>query len=186
MYAQVTFKSAAIRGGETDHPVELTFFTDYSLRVLMYLGVRQDHLCLISDIARDYDISRNHLVKVVHGLARGGFLRTFRGRGGGVTLARKPEDICIGDVVRYTEGAFKPVECFHDDGNCVIAPACFLPAILNEAFRNFIATLDRYTLADLLRKRTELDQILASAARPRPRSRRIPQPVRTRTGAIRN
>lgn len=163
--------------------MELTFYTDYSLRVLIYLGVRQDHLCLISDIARDYGISRNHLVKVVHGLARGGFLSTFRGRGGGIMLARKPEDIGLGDVVRYTEGSFKPVECFRAENNCVITPACFLPAVLNEAFRNFISTLDRYTLTDLLQKRTELDHFLSSAPRPRPRSGRAPAPTRVRAHA---
>ncbi len=153
----------------------------------MYLGVRQDNLCLISDIARDYGISRNHLVKVVHGLARGGFLRTFRGRGGGVTLARKPAEIRLGDVVRYTEGEFKPVECFHDHNGCVVTPACFLPAILNEAFRNFTATLDRYTLSDLLVKRSELGHLLAStAARGEPRPRRASAPSRSRLGLARN
>lgn len=159
--------------------MELTFYTDYSLRVLMYLGVRHDRLCLIGDIARDYGISRNHLVKVVHGLAREGFLSTFRGRGGGITLARKPSEIRIGDVVRFTEGSFKPVECFRPDNTCAITAACSLPAILSEAFRNFISTLDRYTLADLLRQRAEIDQLLSSAPRPRPRSRRAPLPRRT-------
>lgn len=161
--------------------MELTFYTDYALRVLMYLGVRHDQLCLISDIARDYGISRNHLVKVVHGLARGGFLSTFRGRGGGIMLARKAEDIRLGDVVRYTEGSYKPVECFREDNACVITPACRLPAILSEAFRNFISTLDRYTLADLLQKRSDIDHLLSAAPRPRPRSRRVPPPARART-----
>ncbi len=183
---QLYLTPAATPAAEWIRAVELTFFTDYSLRVLMYLGVRHDNLCLISDIARDYAISRNHLVKVVHGLARGGFLRTFRGRGGGVTLACKPEEIRLGDVVRYTEGAFKPVECFHDHNNCVVTPACFLPAILNEAFRNFISTLDRYTLADLLQKRSELDHLLSSASRPGSRSRRALAPVRPRAGSARS
>jgi Rrf2 family transcriptional regulator, nitric oxide-sensitive transcriptional repressor len=145
--------------------VELTFYTDYSLRVLIYLGVRGDRLCLISEIARDYGISRNHLVKVVHGLARGGFVHTYRGRGGGVTLGRKSEEIRLGDVVRHTEGPIRPVECFRDRNACVITPACTLPAILNEAFTGFLSVLDRYTLADLLARSQELDRLLAAAGR---------------------
>ena len=141
--------------------MELTFYTDYSLRVLMYLGVRPGKLCLISDIARDYGISRNHLVKVVHGLARGGFVSTYRGRGGGVTLARDPAQIRLGEVVRYTEGPIKPVTCFHRAELCVITPACTLPAILTEAVDNFLATLDRYTLADLLTHRRHLARLLS-------------------------
>jgi len=131
--------------------MELTFYTDYSLRVLMYLGLRRSKLSLISEIAGDYGISANHLVKVVHGLARGGFIRTYRGKGGGVTLAREPQDINIGAVVRYTEGAFKPVECFRGgDNHCVVTKACRLAGILQEACDSFLATLDRYSLADLL------------------------------------
>lgn len=131
--------------------MELTFYTDYSLRVLMYLGLRRCELSSISEIAGDYGISANHLVKVVHGLARGGFVRTYRGRGGGVTLARQPQEINIGAVVRYTEGAFKPVECFRgDDNHCLVTGACRLAGILQEACDSFLATLDRYTLADLL------------------------------------
>lgn len=131
--------------------MELTFYTDYSLRVLMYVGLRRSELSSISEIADDYGISANHLVKVVHGLARGGFIRTYRGKGGGVTLARKPQDINIGAVVRYTEGAFKPVECFRGDNNhCLVTGACRLAGILQEACDSFLATLDRYSLADLL------------------------------------
>lgn len=145
--------------------MELTFYTDYSLRVLMYVGARPGRLCLISDIASDYGISRNHLVKVVHGLARGGFLATYRGRGGGVTLSRDPADIRLGDVVRYSEGPIKPVTCFYDRELCVISPACMLPAILSEAVASFLATLDRYTLADLLTHRRHLLRLLSGPAK---------------------
>lgn len=145
--------------------MELTFYTDYALRVLIYLGVRSDGLCLISEIARDYGISRNHLVKVVHGLAKAGFVRTYRGRGGGVTLGRRPEEIRIGDVVRYTEGPIQPVECSREHNRCVITPACFLPSALDEAFASFLEVLDRYTLADALAKRAELGRILTASGR---------------------
>jgi Rrf2 family transcriptional regulator, nitric oxide-sensitive transcriptional repressor len=154
--------------------MELTFYSDYAMRVLIYLGVRTDRLCQISEIARTYGISRNHLVKVVHGLARAGFIKTYRGRAGGITLARKPEEIRLGDVLRYTEGSFQPVECFRAENECVITPACFLPAILNEAFRSFMSVLDRYTLADLLVRQNRLDTLLDTAGpgrRSRPTAR---------------
>ncbi len=142
--------------------MELTFYTDYSLRVLMYLGLNPGRLCSISEIAEHYHISRNHLVKVVHGLARGGFVRTYRGKGGGLTLASEPKEINIGAVVRYTEGPLKPVECFRDSANhCVISGACSLQAILYQACENFLATLDRHTLADLLAKAPQMKRLLA-------------------------
>ncbi|MGH7932486.1 MAG: RrF2 family transcriptional regulator [Candidatus Binataceae bacterium] len=142
--------------------MELTFHTDYALRVLTYLGLRPGRLCLIADIAEHYRISRNHLVKVVHRLARGGFVRTYRGKGGGVTLARAPGEINVGAVVRCTEGPVRLVECFRgEDNTCVISGACMLAGMLQEACENFLVTLDRYTLADLLTRRARLSRMLA-------------------------
>jgi len=153
--------------------MELTLYTDYSLRVLMYLGLRRSELSLISEIAGDYGISANHLVKVVHGLARGGFIRTYRGKGGGLALAREPQGINIGAVVRYTEGAFEPVECFRGaDNHCVVTGACRLAGILQEACDSFLAALDRYTLADLLVRRAELRRHLGIAPAKFGRARR--------------
>jgi Rrf2 family nitric oxide-sensitive transcriptional repressor len=146
--------------------MQLTYYTDYSLRVLMYLAVQPERRINISEIAERYGISRNHLVKVVHNLARGGLIKSYRGKGGGIKLARDPEQINIGAVVRYTEGPLKPVECFDAERNrCVIANVCGLAAIIAEACDNFFATLDRYTLADLLKWRSSLSKILASPAR---------------------
>ncbi len=143
--------------------MQLTYYTDYSLRVLMYLAVQRERMVNISEIAERYGISRNHLVKVVHNLARGGFIKSYRGKGGGVKLARDPEQINIGEVVRYTEGPPKPVECFDAKRNrCVIANVCGLADVIAEACDNFFATLDRYTLADLLKRRVRLSKILAS------------------------
>jgi Rrf2 family nitric oxide-sensitive transcriptional repressor len=136
--------------------VELTYYTDYSLRVLIYAGLRQEKLCLISEIAEHYKISENHLMKVVHGLAQGGFVRTYRGKGGGLALGKDPEAIVIGAVVRHMEGPFKLVECFRTGNKCAITGACDLPDILEEACEAFITVLDRYTLADLLEPRTQL------------------------------
>ena len=131
----------------------------------MYLAIQPERMANISEIAGRYGISRNHLVKVVHNLARGGFIRSYRGKGGGIKLARDPEQINIGEVVRYTEGPPKPVECFDAERNrCVIANVCGLAEVIAEACDNFFATLDRYTLADLVRRRTRLSKILTSPA----------------------
>jgi Rrf2 family transcriptional regulator, nitric oxide-sensitive transcriptional repressor len=145
--------------------VELTYYTDYALRVLVYAGLRPERLCLISEVAEGYGISENHLMKVVHGLAQGGFLRTYRGKGGGFTLAKDPKDITIGMVVRHMEGPFKPVECFRTGNKCAITGACDLPAMLDEAFQAFITVLDRYTLADILERRSHLGRRLFGPTR---------------------
>jgi Rrf2 family nitric oxide-sensitive transcriptional repressor len=145
--------------------MQLTYYTDYSLRVLMYLGVHRGRMANISEIAERYGVSRNHLVKVVHNLARGGFIKSYRGKGGGIELARDPAQINIGEVVRYTEGPPKPVECFDVERNrCVITQVCSLAEITLEACNNFFATFDRYTLADLLQHRGRLAKILAAPA----------------------
>jgi Rrf2 family transcriptional regulator, nitric oxide-sensitive transcriptional repressor len=105
----------------------------------------------------------------VHNLARGGFIKSYRGKGGGIKLARDPEQINVGEVVRYTEGPPKPVECFDAERNrCVIANVCGLAAVIAEACDNFFATLDRYTLADLLKRRSSLSKILAPPRPPQP------------------
>ncbi len=149
--------------------MQLKSYTDYSLRVLIYLALRRGRLVNISEIAQDYGISRNHLVKVVHNLARGGFIRTYRGKGGGIELARDPAAINVGGVVRYAEGPLRPAECFDAEKNrCVIAGACGLTAVLREASDSFLATLDRYTLADLLGKRGRLARMLGIEARTQP------------------
>ena len=128
---------------------------------MICLAVRGETRSNISDIAQCYHISRNHLVKIVHGLARGGFIRSYRGKGGGIKLAREPREIGIGDVVRYNEGPLRPAECFRGTENqCVITGACMLTGILREACDNFPATLDRYTLADLLARRSRLTRQL--------------------------
>lgn len=144
--------------------MQLTLYTDYSLRVLLYLGVNPRRMATITDIAQSYGISRNHLVKVVHNLATQEFIHTSRGRGGGITLARPPAEINIGDVVRHTEVNFHLVECFdHERNTCPIAAACFLKNALYEAQHAFIAVLDRYTLADVLDNKEWLGNVLKIA-----------------------
>lgn len=134
--------------------MQLTQYTDYSLRVLIYLSQKPvQELATITEISEFYGISRNHLVKVVHSLSLNGFVETLRGKNGGIRLARPADKIGIGDVVRSTEPNFDLAECFNQESNnCIITPACSLKGILNDARRNFIATLDQYTLADTIQK----------------------------------
>ncbi|GAB4518950.1 MAG: nitric oxide-sensing transcriptional repressor NsrR [Amphiplicatus sp.] len=132
--------------------MRLTLFTDYALRVLMYLGLKRDELATIREIAAHYRISENHLMKVVHQLGKDGFVTTVRGRQGGLALARAPKDIKIGDVVRRYEDDLRLVECFDRKTNtCPIAGACALTGVFNDALAAFLKTLDRKTLADVLK-----------------------------------
>ena len=131
--------------------MRLTRYTDYALRVLLYLGAHPDKLSTISEIADYHNISRNHLMKVVHQLGALGYIDTLRGKGGGIRLAHKPEEIGLGDVVRHTEETLEIVECFNpDNSNCIILPGCRLKTALNEALDSFLAKLDLYTLADFI------------------------------------
>lgn len=132
--------------------MKLTRYSDYALRVLLYLGARPDGLCSISEMAGAYAISQNHLMKVVHDLGKAGFVASVRGRRGGIRLARPPGEIIIGSVVRHTEDSFDLVDC----GSCIIAPACGLTGVLREALAAFMAVLDGYTLDDMLAKRVDL------------------------------
>jgi Rrf2 family nitric oxide-sensitive transcriptional repressor len=141
--------------------MKLTAFTDYSLRVLMYLAADPNQRATIAEIAAAYGISENHLVKVVHFLGKQGWIETVRGKGGGIQLARAPEAINIGRVVRDTEGAAVPAECFlPSGGECAITAACRLKHVLADAVKAFYLVLDRYTLADISRNRQALANVL--------------------------
>jgi len=144
--------------------MQLTLYSDYSLRVLTYLGTKpEDNTTTITDIAKTFGISRNHLVKVVHNLSLLGYIVTMRGKYGGMRLSRSPEKINLGEVVRHTEGTFDIVECFNIASNtCPISPVCKLKGVINEAYRNFIGVLDRYTLADVLKNKKQLQSVLLS------------------------
>jgi Rrf2 family nitric oxide-sensitive transcriptional repressor len=132
--------------------MRLTTFSDYAFRVLIYLGSAPQSLATIADIAKAYGVSENHLMKVVHQLAQLGYIETVRGKGGGMRLARPASEINVGEVLRATEDGFAIVECLGEGGSdCRIARACALKGALGEAVEAFLATLDRYTLADLVR-----------------------------------
>ncbi len=140
--------------------MKLTLFTDYSIRVLLYLATRPDRRCSIAEIAQAYRISQNHLMKVVNDLARSGYIDSVRGRGGGIRLGQPPEEINISTLVRHTEEGFDLVDC----PSCVIAPACGMTGVLKEAVSAFLDVLDRYSLADLMQKRGKLGQLLSEKA----------------------
>lgn len=130
--------------------MRLTSFTDFALRLLMYAAAHEDRLITIEEASEVYDISRAHLMKVTNTLTRAGFLKAVRGRSGGLTLAKPPHKIRLGDVVRVTEPDFALVECFAADSQCVITRSCRLRGILQEALGSFNAVLDKYTLAELM------------------------------------
>lgn len=144
--------------------MRLTQYTDYSLRVLLYLAVRdRQSLSNIKEIANAYQISKNHLMKVTHELGKLGLIETIRGRKGGIRLAKNPKEINIGAVVRQTEEDFHIVECFNSELNkCTISPSCKLKHVLYEAMQAFIKVLDGYTLQDLVMNKDELNFLLLS------------------------
>ena len=142
--------------------MRLTVYTDFSLRVLMFLALKGDGLATIAEIAKAYGISKNHLMKVVYQLGLAGYVETVRGKGGGLRLARPPQDIVIGEVVRHTEPDMALVPCFApDDASCTIFPSCALHGALSGARDAFLAALDKHTLADLVRPRAPLQKLLA-------------------------
>ena len=141
--------------------MQLTLYTDYSLRVLIYLGIRPNHQATITEIAKSYGVSRNHLVKVVHNLSNMGYINTSRGRGGGMLLAFAPKDINVGEVVQKTEANFDLVECFDKENNtCPISPGCALIKALKVARSSFLDVLNQYTLADVVANADQLAPLL--------------------------
>jgi Rrf2 family transcriptional regulator, nitric oxide-sensitive transcriptional repressor len=142
--------------------MRLTLHTDYALRVLMYVGVKGNPLSTIPEIVEHFDISRGHVMKVVHHLGRLGYLETIRGKGGGIRLARKPSQINVGAVVRDMEEELAVLGCLQgNEGYCRIEQCCVLRSALRDATNAFLAALDRYTLADLIKPRRSLSRSLA-------------------------
>lgn len=162
--------------------MRLTSYSDYALRSLIYLAVkpRSDEIVNISDIAQAYNISKNHLTKVIHQLGKLGYIDTVRGKNGGIRLSMHPKQINIGQLIRHTESDFALVQCFEEikDKNkdttliptvnfsttstsyCAIAPACTLKSAIAEAAEAFMAVLDRYTLDDFIKNKDELYELL--------------------------
>jgi Rrf2 family nitric oxide-sensitive transcriptional repressor len=140
--------------------MRLTRFTDNALRALLFLALDPDDVPTVGEVARKMGMSEDHLLKVVQRLSQLGYVKTIRGRNGGMRLARSADTIVVGEVVRRTEDNLSLVPCFEaSNDKCPIAPACGLAPALDEALRAFLASLDRYTVADLIAKREELRQL---------------------------
>lgn len=140
--------------------------TDYALRMLMYLSIQDGRSATVNEVAQAYGLSRNHLMKVAQALRDLGMVETLRGRTGGIRLIRPAEDINLGVLVRAIEEDFSLVECMQGSGTgCVLAPACRLKRVLSKALGAYLATLDAYTLADIVENRTELARLLGFEAR---------------------
>lgn len=136
--------------GHKGFQMRLTTLTDYSMRLLIYLGQHPARLCTIAEIARAHGISEPHLMKVTHRLAQAGWLETVRGKNGGIRLGKPPRQIRLGDVVRDTENDMFLVECLSGNTDCRLAGRCRLTGILQGALDQFLLHLDQFTLQDIL------------------------------------
>ncbi len=139
--------------------MRLTRYTDFAIRIMLYLAAHEERLCSIGEIAESYGISQNHLMKVASDLAGSGYVQSLRGRGGGLRLARLASEINIGEMVRHTEGQVDLVGC----GSCALAPACGMVCAFKNAVEAFFTTLETYSLADIMTngRPEQLRQILA-------------------------
>ena len=146
--------------------MQLTRFSDYALRVLLYLGAHGNEVVPTSAISEAYGISAEHVAKTAKWLTQEGYVVAQRGKGGGIRLGKKPESVRIGALIRKSEPHEELLDCFdRTSTSCPLAPACRLKRALEEAQRAFFAVLDDYTLADLLGNGPELVQLLARARR---------------------
>ena len=144
--------------------MRLTSYTDFTLRTLMYLAVNPERPTTIAEIARTYGISETHVMKIVHQAGIAGDIETLRGKGGGIRLGRPAAAINLGRVIRRTEPDMDLVVCFADSATCIIGPACVLKSVLHDALRAFLAVLDAYSLADLVKPKNNLAGLLGIAA----------------------
>lgn len=144
--------------------MQLTLYSDYALRVMLYLSARPDRLCSISEIASAYGISHNHLMKVLNDLGKAGYVASVRGRKGGFRLAKPTAQIMIGDVLRHTEDGFDLVDC----PRCTLSAGCGLSSLLDQAMAAFFAVLDGSSLADLVEREAGFRSLLLSLDRVRP------------------
>jgi len=160
--------------------MRLTVYTDYTLRVMMYLAASYPRggVVTIEEIAKAYGISRSHLMKIVNELSNNGYVDAYRGRTGGVRLARSPDDISVGDLVRMAEKDFTVVPCHdsHDEPECAILPACNLKRGMRRAMDAFIAELDKMTLAQTITVPSVAVSLLGIGAGERPDSAVVVSP----------
>lgn len=144
--------------------MNLTVFSDYSLRILIFLAVSDAPRASAREIAGRYGISVHHVAKVAKWLVREGLVEARRGRGGGLRLARPADELSIGEVLRRSERGGRPVACMRENGSCRIDGACGLAPLLDDAREAFFAVLDRHTLADAAERRAGIARLLRLAA----------------------
>jgi Rrf2 family nitric oxide-sensitive transcriptional repressor len=148
--------------------MKLTSYSNYAMRSLQLAALKAPALVRIDDAARIHNLSRPHIMKIVHELGKTGYLETVRGRGGGFRLARPPEDIVVGDVIRITEGTLDIAECFNPEKNtCPLIGICILSRKMQEATAAFMAVLDGLTIADIAANRGQLMDRIAPLKMPR-------------------
>jgi Rrf2 family nitric oxide-sensitive transcriptional repressor len=149
-----------LESGRAKTTVRLTLHTDFAVRVLIQVALNDDKLTRINDIAQTFRISKAHLMKIVNDLSQKGYLDTMRGRNGGIRLMREPRHINIGQVVRDTENQLDIIGCLEGGGYCCIERVCVLRGALRDASNAFLAVLDTYTLADLIKPQRALSSLL--------------------------
>ncbi|WP_221050118.1 Rrf2 family transcriptional regulator [Shewanella carassii] len=140
--------------------MQLTRYTDFGIRTLMYLAIQPERETLfrIAEITEVFDLSPNHVSKIVHHLGKLGYLQTIRGKSGGFRLGMAPEQINVGELVRALENSLAPIDC--SKPYCRLTPACQLKGVLAQAVNAYLAVLDRYTLADIVSNQQELRALL--------------------------
>lgn len=144
--------------------LRLTQYSNFALRTLQFLALRAPQIATVHEIARAHRISKAHLVKVTYDLRQRGYIETQRGRNGGMRLARKAEDITVGEIIRWTEAPLELVECFNPDTNtCPLQGHCHLSRGIQRALRAFLSVLDDLTIADITVNRAALLGLLESS-----------------------
>ncbi len=146
--------------------MQLTRYTDFGIRTLMYLAIQPDReeLFRISEITEIFELSPNHVSKIVHHLGKLGYLKTIRGKSGGFRLGMSPKDINVGELVRVLENSLAPIDC--SKPYCRLTPSCQLKGVLGDAVAAYLAVLDAYTLYDIVSNRDELKQLLPQLSIP--------------------
>jgi len=147
--------------------MKLTSYTNFALRSLQLAALKSPELVRINDVARIHNLSRPHIMKVVHELGKAGYLETVRGRGGGFRLARPAQDIIVGEIVRLNEGSMDVVECFNPEKNtCSLIGICVLSRKMQEATAAFMSVLDNLTIADIAANKGQLMERIAPLELP--------------------
>lgn len=143
--------------------MRLTRFSDYSLRVLIYLAVREERSS-IAEVSRSFNVSENHLMKVVHRLSTLGYVQSTRGKNGGIRLGMDPQKINLGKIIVELEPDFNIAECFNEGSNaCRISPVCRLKNVFDKAKKAFLGTLGKYSLADIVKNRNQLVNLICTS-----------------------